>query len=188
MLKNRNCKVLIVCAIILISIITVVTTVMQVVAGSANPDGNSLGDGQPYNTVYDPKDFANKLDPDVWSVLNNIRVQPTYYVSNLNELLSWFTNPDQPLYYYPPDSNVYMMTNEGKTAIQEAIDFLGSQKALPPFKWNNGLYSAAIAHSKDMQAKNYFAHDSIDGTSFSDRVKSYYSGPLPIGENLSLNT
>ena len=96
--------------------------------------------------MFNVNDFANKLDPNVWAVLNNIRVQPTYYVPDLEEQLKGFTNPDRPLWYYK-DTYTILATNEGTPAIQEAIDFLKAQESLPVFGWNDELYQAAIAHS-----------------------------------------
>ncbi|MDP6931792.1 MAG: CAP domain-containing protein [Myxococcota bacterium] len=64
-------------------------------------------------------------------------------------------------------------------------DFLsGEQEGLPPLRWNSSLNEAARAHSEDMHANDWFDHDSSDGTSFSDRVWSYYGGDL-VGENIA---
>ncbi len=39
-------------------------------------------------------------------------------------------------------------------------------------KWNEKAATAARLHSEDMAAKNYFSHDSLDGRSFSERLKA----------------
>lgn len=50
---------------------------------------------------------------------------------------------------------------------------------------DGALESAAVAHSRDMAANDYFSHDSQDGRSFSDRVRAAgYSGGS-IAENIA---
>ena len=53
-----------------------------------------------------------------------------------------------------------------------------------PLLWDHGLGEAARVHSDDMNARNYFAHDTQGGPSFSQRVWSYYDGGA-IGENIA---
>ena len=36
--------------------------------------------------------------------------------------------------------------------------------------WNDILFSAAARHSQDMANRNYFSHDSLDGTTFAQRL------------------
>ena len=46
-------------------------------------------------------------------------------------------------------------------------------KTMPPvpaIKWNNKLADAALAHSKDMKANNYFSHSGLNGSSVGTRV------------------
>ena len=40
----------------------------------------------------------------------------------------------------------------------------------PPLAWNERLASAALAHSADMAAKNYFSHDAPDGSRYDKRI------------------
>jgi uncharacterized protein YkwD len=40
----------------------------------------------------------------------------------------------------------------------------------PPLAWNDRLAAAALAHSGDMAAKNYFSHEAPDGSHFGDRI------------------
>ena len=42
--------------------------------------------------------------------------------------------------------------------------------AAPALVWNDLLFSAAAKHSQDMATRNYFSHDSLDGTSFAQRL------------------
>jgi uncharacterized protein YkwD len=42
----------------------------------------------------------------------------------------------------------------------------------PALAWNDILFSAAAKHSQDMATKNYFTHDSLDGTTFVQRLSN----------------
>jgi uncharacterized protein YkwD len=60
---------------------------------------------------------------------------------------------------------------------------------LPPLKLNRRLAKAATGHSADMAQKDYFSHDSEDGSNFVDRIqRAGYIAPhvFPsLGENLA---
>jgi uncharacterized protein YkwD len=45
-------------------------------------------------------------------------------------------------------------------------------RAAPALVWNDILFSAAAKHSQDMASRNYFSHDSLDGTSFVQRLST----------------
>ncbi len=64
-----------------------------------------------------------------------------------------------------------------------------SRHGLGPLKLNRRLSAAATAHAADMDARNYFSHDSLDGGSFVDRIRraGYLSGARSwkVGENLA---
>jgi len=49
---------------------------------------------------------------------------------------------------------------------------------------HHGLNEVARNHSEDMAARDYFEHDSIDGTSWDTRISEYYGGSM-IGENIA---
>jgi uncharacterized protein YkwD len=65
-------------------------------------------------------------------------------------------------------------------------------RGLPALRSNGRLARAADAHAEDMVARQYFAHDSLDGRRFSTRIKQ--AGYLPagsrwfVGENLAWGT
>jgi MYXO-CTERM domain-containing protein len=64
-------------------------------------------------------------------------------------------------------------------------DFEGSEHAArEPLLFHDGLCEVAQLHSEDMEATGVMAHDSSDGTSWSDRVWPYYDGNA-IGENVA---
>ena len=66
---------------------------------------------------------------------------------------------------------VNMSTFEGKSAWQEAYNFLLKQKPLKALKIHKGMCQAAEDHALDMVKKNFFDHNSSDGTDFSKRIE-----------------
>jgi hypothetical protein len=63
----------------------------------------------------------------------------------------------------------------------------GNQKfgAAPPLEWNTKLGSAALAHSRDMADRNYFAHAERDGSTVGDRAAREGYEWTVIGENIA---
>lgn len=53
-----------------------------------------------------------------------------------------------------------------------------------PLRRDDRLDTAALLHSQDMSTRNYFAHDSLDGRSFADRITAA-GYPSPGGENIA---
>ena len=67
---------------------------------------------------------------------------------------------------------------EGKSAYQEAVDYLLKVEPLHPLEWNECLAETALDHSRDLAKNNIFGHNSSDGTRFSDRIKKKTGGPI----------
>ncbi|MBN2724761.1 MAG: CAP domain-containing protein [Deltaproteobacteria bacterium] len=65
-----------------------------------------------------------------------------------------------------------------------AYEDLSTRTPVPPLALSEGLILAARAHSKDMALNCGMYHDSCDGTSWSDRISSYYDGGT-LGENIA---
>ncbi|EAY25188.1 CAP domain-containing protein [Microscilla marina] len=60
--------------------------------------------------------------------------------------------------------------------------------AKPPvtaIKWNDELAKAALDHSNDMQAQDYFSHTGKNGSKFSERAKDAGYTGFPTGENIA---
>ena len=67
-----------------------------------------------------------------------------------------------------------------------------SRRGLRPLKANRKLRRAAARHARDMDARNYFNHNSLGGSSFVDRIRraGYLRGARSwvVGENLAWGT
>lgn len=56
---------------------------------------------------------------------------------------------------------------------------------VPSLTWNNLLAAAALSHSQDMAANNFFAHESPNGKTTSNRVDEVGYNWIAISENIA---
>jgi uncharacterized protein YkwD len=61
-----------------------------------------------------------------------------------------------------------------------------SQAAAPALAWNEPLQRAAAAHAQDMATRNYFAHESPEGGTLADRLRTAGYAYRAAGENIAL--
>ena len=79
-----------------------------------------------------------------------------------------------------------------RTIVRATLCTLNAERArhgLPRLKLNKKLSSAARRHARDMVRRDYFAHDSLGGGTFVDRIRrsGYMKGASSwsVGENLA---
>jgi uncharacterized protein YkwD len=79
-----------------------------------------------------------------------------------------------------------------RTVVRATLCTLNAERdryGLPPLKLNRKLSKAARRHARDMVRRDYFAHDSLGGGTFLDRIKrtGYLRGARSwtVGENLA---
>src|ERR671914_848364 len=79
-----------------------------------------------------------------------------------------------------------------RTVVRATLCTLNAERArhgLPRLKLNKKLSAAARSHARDMVRRDYFAHDSLGGGTFVDRIRrsGYLSGARSwsVGENLA---
>ena len=59
-------------------------------------------------------------------------------------------------------------------------------KGLPPLTFNENLYAAASAHTRDMLDNSYYSHTSLDGRTYYDRIIQTGYIPVVAGESLGV--
>lgn len=59
------------------------------------------------------------------------------------------------------------------------------ERGLKPLQWDNMAYKAAAAHAQDMLDRNYFAHQSPEGTDVGYRLRAAGAIEVTVGENLA---
>ena len=74
---------------------------------------------------------APQFDLDVFKAHNEIRTDPKSFIAELEAMLPGFEGN---LFKRPGSIN--LMTNEGPAAVQECIEFLKKQEAMPALTWS----------------------------------------------------
>lgn len=86
--------------------------------------------------LFAPPAFAaTALERVILQELNVARTQPDAYIRYLEHYRTLFKEKS----YIQPGTNLLIRTEEGTTAIDEAITFLRCQRPLPPLRWAEGL-------------------------------------------------
>jgi uncharacterized protein YkwD len=85
---------------------------------------------------------------------------------------------------YTPAGKDPLTTEEGWTAVDDAIRFLKVLKPLPPLIASNGLSLAAMTHVKDQSSSGGTGHRSANSNLIEDRVKPFGRWQGAIGENI----
>jgi uncharacterized protein YkwD len=115
---------------------------------------------------------------------NLCRANPRSYAQKLERLLGYFRGST----IYAPGSSCGLMTQEGPSAVREAIQVLNRTAAMGALEWRDGLARAAQDHCEDIGATGAFSHDGSDGSSMSDRVARYGEWQTTCGENISFGS
>lgn len=92
---------------------------------------------------------------------------------------------DWPVEWQTFEWDVLRLTNEARAAGHNC-DTEGVFGPAGPLEMDAVIQVAARGHALDMGEQNYFMHDSLDGRSFSDRMRNAgFMGGFPWGENIA---
>ena len=111
---------------------------------------------------------------------NLIRTNPQSYIPFLEKEMSYFKGTT----LHKP-GEIPLMTNEGKGAYEDCINFLKMQKPLNPLEHSDKLSKAAQEHANDIGPKGACSHSGSDGSSSSDRIERYVQWQGSCAENIS---
>ncbi len=120
------------------------------------------------------------VEQEVLARINWARAHPQAYAEQLRDYLRYF---DGRILHLPGDPNG-VITREGPSAVEEAIDFLEHQAPLPPLSDGQVLDLAARDHAGEQGRDGSMGHDSPDGASPGERVKRR-GGDIYVGEIIS---
>ena len=124
-----------------------------------------------------------KIEKEVVELINALRANPKALIPELEGMLECFKNK----YFKIPGTNINIITQEGASAVHEAIDFLNKQKPLPEFDLSRGLYLAAKDHVKDIGSNGLASHEGTDGSRMCDRIEKYGEWQISIAENIGFD-
>ena len=106
---------------------------------------------------------------EVLKYINLAREYPKYYVALIDEQLNSFIDSIN----IKLDEEIVYETIEGKSAWENAKQFLIDQEPLRPFDHHEGLFKASSDHARDIMSNNSSGHVGSDGSTFIDRLQRY---------------
>lgn len=123
--------------------------------------------------------------------LNYARTKPAEYAKLIEAMLPYYSDYNGEsgvLLTYPGETPI--LTNEGKQAAIEAINFLKKQAAVSSLKINNALNQACKYHCDKQGPTGKIGHDSPDGKTLYERMKMYgtFGNAYGYGENIAYGT
>jgi uncharacterized protein YkwD len=81
--------------------------------------------------------------------------------------------------------NIILITQEGVSAVNEAIRFLRTAKPLPSLQTSWGMHLAARDHVQDQASTGVIGHRGGEGSNPADRLNRYGAWQKIMGENIS---
>jgi uncharacterized protein YkwD len=115
---------------------------------------------QSQTTKGSPSKDLSPLEQDLLTEINQARAHPDTYASYLESMKPFFSGKN----YKPAGQDGYK-TEEGWSAVEDAIKFLRAAKPQGPLNPSNGLRLAAQAHCTDQARSGTTGHTSGGGLS-----------------------
>lgn len=113
--------------------------------------------------------------------INLARTQPARYA---DWVADYFSSMSQSKIYIKEGTQY--KTQEGWSAVQEAVAFLKQARPVAPLKLSRCLSAAALQHVADQGPRGQVGHQGSDGSDPSARARRYVAGIEPYcGENIS---
>ncbi|MBT9313153.1 CAP domain-containing protein [Leptothoe kymatousa] len=129
---------------------------------------------QPINTEQIARS-ATVSTPDILNEINRLRQNPAAYADWLQTTRSYYIGT---ALYWPGQRP--LQTQEGTTALDNAIRTLRNTAPLAPLTTSQGLSQAATDHAQDLHLSGRFSLRGSDGSTAEDRIQRYgtYEGRL----------
>jgi uncharacterized protein YkwD len=119
-------------------------------------------------------------EQELLTEINQARAQPRVYATYLENLRPLFSGN-----VYKPTAGQSFTTEEGWSAVADAINFLRAAKPLGPLTTSFGLSQAAATHVKEQSSTGSTGHMGANNSLVEQRVKAFGTWRGGIGENLS---
>jgi uncharacterized protein YkwD len=124
--------------------------------------------------------YLSTLEKGVVDEYNLARTNPKQYAAILAEYKKFYNGR-----YIDIPGEIRIITNEGVSAIDEAIRFLETASTCPPLTPSKGMSKAAKDHVNDIGPKSIVGHSGSDGSNPSIRMQRYGKWQKTAGENIS---
>ena len=120
-----------------------------------------------------------EIESELFQLHNELRTKPQNFLPKLRDLLPHFKDK---VFTIPGEEPI--QTFEGITAVEEAIDFLKSQKPVKELTLNEDISKACKDHLEDIGPKGMTSHEGINGTNIGDRIEKYCEWDGSCAENM----
>jgi uncharacterized protein YkwD len=127
-----------------------------------------------------PETFLSSLKESIITEHNRLRQNPKKYIPILEQHIHYFNKN----LFTKPGTNTAIITQEGPTALQNAIEFLRKQKPIFPLTYDVPLSNASQSHADDISVNGIDGPIGSDGKSNEDRVNNYVKWDKAIAENI----
>lgn len=124
-----------------------------------------------------------EIERNFFEEVNRFREDPQSYIPKLEAYLPILK--DNILYL---ENQNPIITQEGTSAVEEAIEALRNTEKLPALRSSDSLNQAAKDHTRDIGPKGICSHDGSDGSNISDRVDKYCEWEGALFENLDFGS
>ena len=122
-----------------------------------------------------------ELEKEIFQLHNKLRQDPQNFIPKLKEYFKYFRNK----IYHPPGEDP-IQTYEGSEALEDAIQFLKTQKPVNPLEYNEYISAACKDHSSDIGEKGYTSHEGRDTKNISERLEKYCEWDGACSESIDL--
>jgi hypothetical protein len=123
--------------------------------------------------------YLSDLERDVVEELNLARMHPVIYADYLIAYSKLFVGRE-----LREQGETTVMTNEGRSAVNEAINFLKNQKSLTLLTASPGMSKGAGDMVRMQETTSQIGHVGRDGSKFSDRISRYGTWEGSCSENI----
>lgn len=120
-----------------------------------------------------------EIESDLFQLHNELRTKPQNFLPKLRNLLPYFKDK---IFTVPGEDPI--QTFEGASAVEEAINFLKSQKPVPELTLNDEITKSCRDHIEDIGPKGMTTHEGSDGSNIGDRIEKYCEWDGAVAENM----
>ena len=120
-----------------------------------------------------------EIETELFQLHNELRTKPQNFLPKLRDLLPHFKDK---VFTIPGEEPI--QTFEGVSAIEEAINFIKTQKPVQELTLNEEITKACRDHIEDIGPKGMTTHEGSDGSNISDRIEKYCEWDGCTAENM----